>query len=181
MEEVETHAEAVTKTDDTAEMQEKKTYELAYHLVPTLGGDDLAARVDVLRKLIEDRGGVIFNEVYPESFELAYTMTKRIQGKIERFATSNLGWINFEATADGIEEMQQIIQKDESVLRFLLVTTDREAAMQFTTPLAKREDTPTIVTETPEKPVEEVKKEVKEEKEEISEEEVDEAIEKLVV
>jgi len=166
-------------------VEEKTVYELAYHLVPTLGEDDRAARVDALRKTIEDAGGLILNEAYPEHLELEYTMTKQIAGKLKRFDSVYFGWIYFELPADTVAEIKQVCDKDDTLVRFMIVTTTKELALTQTRPALKKESTESVAAPQPPVVAEEVapapaSEDSDEPKEEMSEEEVDKAIDELV-
>jgi ribosomal protein S6 len=158
-------------------------YELAYHLVPALNEEGRAVQVDALRKLIEGDGGTIVHETYPEHFELAYTMQRHIAGSIVRFDTSYLGWMNFEADAQFIPGIQDACDRNESIIRVLLVKTERELIAREVRPVAiKGSDAAAIPTKTSEpKTLGKAEGEDDVPKEEMSEEEVDKAIEELVV
>ena len=157
-------------------------YELAYHIVPSLGDDDRATRVDAIRKLVEDAGGVILNDVYPEHMDLEYTMTKPIAGKLQRFDTAFFGWINFELTKDAIATIKDACDKDDTLIRFLITTTTKELAMTQTRPSFKKElEAPVVpATSIPAEAPTVAGVPEEEASEEMSEEEVDKAIDDLV-
>ena len=150
----------------------KGVYELAYHLVPSLDEAGRAGVVDELRKLIEENGGVILNEVYPEHLNLTYTMSKMIQGKYERFNTAFFGWINFELDRDQIEKIHNACKYHDSILRFLSVTTSKEVALSQHRYSFGSKDTEVAEADS--------KDENDDTNQEVDEEEVDEAIDKLV-
>ena len=184
-----TETTAETQSEKTAEMQEntqgattdpRGLYELAYHLVPTLDEEGRAAQVDALRKLIEEKGGSLVHEVYPEHFELAYTMERHIAGAIQRFDTSYLGWMNFTIEATEIPEIHDVCEKNESLIRFLLTKTEKEMVGRDVRPVNRKDPEATPGTPVAAKPAE--KTDTPEKKDEkMSEEEVDKAIEELVV
>lgn len=103
-----------------------QVYELGYHLVPTLGEADLALRVEEIKKFIADLKGEVISEGQPERITLSYTMRKLKRGKWEQFADAYFGWIKFEGTGMLAESLKHECDHNESVLRYLLVTTTRE-------------------------------------------------------
>ncbi len=105
---------------------ESGVYELGFHFVPTLGEEDLALRVEEIKKSIADLGGTVIAEGAPEHIALAYTMRKQVRGKWERFDDSYFGWIKFEIAPEHAAMIKDQAQHNEHLLRFLLVTTVRE-------------------------------------------------------
>ncbi len=105
---------------------ELTVYELGYHLVPTLSEDEIALRVGELQKGIAKLGGGIIADKLPEHFVLAYAMRKMTAGKWDNYDESFFGWIKFEAPALATGEWKQELEKNEAILRFLLIKTTRE-------------------------------------------------------
>jgi len=171
----ETQAPEEQKTPETAVISdEKKVYELAYHLSSVLDDEKRAGAVDATRKSIEDRGGMIINDVYPELLDLAYTMERSVNAKMQKFDTAYFGWINFEMDIDKVEDVLADTRKNETIIRHLLTITTKELAMQ-PRPMFKTHAEPSTEAHVPEKPVEKV-----EEKKPMNEGEVDKAIDELV-
>ena len=175
-EQVITTDEAVEASAEISDAKETSVYELAYHLIPTLSEEDRAARVAAIRKSIEKAGGTIINDIAPEHMELSYTMTKQIAGKLPKYASAHFGWLYFELSADQITSIKEVCDKDDGILRYLILKTTKELAELQTRPALKA--APEIVTSS--EPVES-KPEATDVGEEIaSEEEVDKAIDELV-
>lgn len=105
---------------------ETGVYELGFHFVPTLGPDDLALRVEEIKKSIASLGGSVLAEGAPEHIALAYTMRKQVRGKWERFDDSYFGWVKFEISPEGAVTIKEQVQHNEQILRFLLIATVRE-------------------------------------------------------
>jgi len=151
------------------------TYELGYHLVPSLGEDDLALRVTELQKVIAAEGGSIISEGQPQSCTLSYTMRKMRSGKWDKYDSTFFGWIRFEAPKEAMEKIKVGLDEDVNLVRYLLITLDPIALMPEPTRAPRRESTE-VVTE----PKELEKKQDAEEKGEVSEEELDKQIEQLI-
>jgi ribosomal protein S6 len=150
-------------------------YELGYHLVPSLGEDDLALRVTDLQKAIADLGGSILSEGEPQTYSLSYTMHKMRGGKWDRYDTSFFGWIRFELQAGKLAELTDMLEHNEHLIRHLLIKLNPIALM----PEPERKPyvpQGEVVTE----PKQLEKKQDKEEKGEVSEEELDKQIEQLI-
>jgi ribosomal protein S6 len=151
-------------------------YELGYHLVPSLGEDDLALRVTELQKAITAEGGSVISEGQPESYTLAYTMRKMRGGKWDRYDTTFFGWVRFEASKSAIVNIKDVLDQDEFLVRYLLIKLDPIAL----TPEPVRVPKPVVTKEVEVEPTELVKKQDEEEKGEVSEEELDKQIEELI-
>ena len=151
-------------------------YELGYHLVPSLGEDDLALRVADLQKKITALGGKIHSEGAPQSFTLAYTMHKLRGGKWDRYDTSFFGWTRFEASTESIPALKEELDHNEYFVRYLLTRIDPDAL------LPQKVYKPKIdLKEVETKPKQLEKKQTTDEpKAEVSEEELDKQIEELI-
>jgi ribosomal protein S6 len=152
------------------------TYELGYHLVPSLGEDDLALRVTDIQKAITAEGGSVISEGQPQTFTLAYTMRKMHGGRWDKYDTSFFGWIRFEAPAEAMVVLKDFLDHNEFVIRYLALKLD--AAALAPTPVRS-----VPVLEGGEVAVEPKmleKKQDEEEQVEVSEEELDKQIEQLI-
>jgi ribosomal protein S6 len=158
--------------EDRADEFEK--YELGYHLVPSLGEEDLALRVGELKKAVETAKGKIISEGYPFSFVLSYTMKKLRGGKWDKYDSSFFGWVRFEAPRDTIVAFREALDHNEYLIRYLLIKLDPIALAPA--PAPRRIVTGEVVTE----PKALVKRVVEEEKTEVSEVELEKQIEQLI-
>lgn len=164
--------------DKTHEDKETKatTYELGYHLVPSLGEDDLALRVTELQKAITAEGGTVISEGQPQVCTLAYTMHKMRGGKWDKYDTTFFGWIRFSLPPSAAAALKSILDYDESLVRYLLIKLD-PIALAPEPVRAPRKESSEVITE----PKALVKKQdSEEEKGEVSEEELDKQIEQLI-
>jgi len=170
MEEKTTHED---KEEDTTLTTK---YELGYHLVPSLGEDDLALRVTELQKAITAEGGSVISEGQPQTCTLSYQMRKMRGGRWDKYDSTFFGWIRFEAPASAMEGLKEALDTDEHLVRYLLIKLDPIALMPEPVRAPRQEESTEVVVE----PKELVKKQDDEEKGEVSEEELDKQIEQLI-
>ncbi len=182
-------AEAVA-TDE----QELNSYELAFHVLPTVAEGEVSAAFDAIKAHITNTGAEIFDEEAPERFDLAYEIVKHIDGKNRKFTSAYFGWVRFKTEATNIEVMTEEVEADANVLRHLLVKlTKVEEANPFkfhealadqkmVTTVEESSVVPDFTTvseeETKKEEVTEEKEEEKEEPAEVDESKLDEALEK---
>ncbi len=154
--------------DEGAELMK---YELGYHLVPSLGPDDLALRVGELEKLIEKAGGAVYVKGAPQPFILAYTMRRLRGGAWEAYDTSFFGWMRFTALPERMPELKASLAQSQWIVRSLTFSLD-----------GSEEDTPKLFRPQPVtlEPTTITKREVKEEKVEVSEEVLEKQIEEMI-
>lgn len=101
--------------------KEQKMYEIGYLLTPLISEEKLDEEVFVLRKLIDDKKGLIINEARPKMRKLAYP--------IKKLESAYFGWIKFTADPEIIEEIESSLKKSDKVIRFLIVKVAKEAAV----------------------------------------------------
>ncbi|MFM2381574.1 MAG: hypothetical protein RLZZ76_341 [Candidatus Parcubacteria bacterium] len=100
---------------------ETNSYELAFHILPTVAEGEVQGVFDGIKTLITHDGGVLFDEEAPQRFELAYEITKSIEGKNRTYATAYFGWIRFTAEGEGIIKMLEEISHNTNILRHILI------------------------------------------------------------
>lgn len=148
-----------------------KIYEIGYLLVPTIAEEQLAAEVHNIKAIIEKNDGTFITEDFPKLRPLAYMMRKTTTGQHSKFTNAYFGWIKFEINPSIIPEVQATLEKNDSILRFMVIGTVRENTL-YTQRVAYSPagEAAPLVEKT-----EEVAKE------KMSEEEIDKTIENLVV
>ncbi len=156
---------------------EPRVYEIGYHVVPTVAEGDISSVVDTIRESVESLQGVIISEDSPKSVDLAYSMDHIVANKKTIFDSAYFGWIKFEGNPENIIKIKDSLEKNENILRFLVVKTVKESTLSKK-PAVKAKQVTSV------KNVKNVTKDTKdtviEKKEVVSEEEVDKAIEELV-
>ncbi len=124
-----------------ANNKENKIYEVGYLLVPELAESSVAEEVGNLKSLILDTlGGTEITSEMPKAIELAYGMEKRIGSKKELCTRAYFGWIKFELPRDRIGEVKSALEKNNKIIRFLIIGTVRENTMLVKKILARPSD-----------------------------------------
>lgn len=118
---------AVASHDD-----ERVSYELAFHVLPTVAEGEVAQVTEAIKALVTDHGGQMTTEEKPERFDLAYEIIKHIDGKNRRFTSAYFGWVRFTATPDQVPALMEEVEGHAAILRALLVKlTKAEEAHPF--------------------------------------------------
>lgn len=113
---------------------EHNSYELAFHILPTVAEGEVQGVFEAIKSLITKDGGTIFDEEAPERFELAYEIVKHLEGKNRKFATAYFGWVRFKTSADTIALLQEEVESRPDVLRHMLIKltkTEEENPFRF--------------------------------------------------
>ncbi len=114
---------------DTEELAENRIYELGFHIVPSIPEEKLSAEVTVVKDLLEASGAVFISEEFPKLKPLSYQMTKVVGPKHLKFNTAHFGWIKFEMNPEAILKIKQALERNDNILRFIIVKTVRESTM----------------------------------------------------
>lgn len=107
------------------EQDELQSYELAFHILPTVAEEEVGPVVEAIKSAIVNHGGEIIGEEAAERFELAYEITKHIEGKNLRFRSAYFGWVRFKASPEAAVAIDAEIKANLSVLRHLLTKLTR--------------------------------------------------------
>lgn len=97
------------------------SYEFAFHVLPTVAEGEVPSVVDSLKALITKAGGQIFDEEEAQRFDLAYEISKYLEGKNRRFSSAYFGWVRFRLPASALTELTEAIEGQKDILRYLLV------------------------------------------------------------
>lgn len=111
---------------DTLKEQEAGVYEVGYHILPTLSDDEAAAAVKDLHAFLEKQGASFVGEKAPVKIDLAYTIEKRIGGRLTGFDNAYFGWMAFEIQPATLGQVKNFLDTNDSILRYLLITTSKE-------------------------------------------------------
>jgi len=139
--------------------KEQRIYEIGYLLSPLVSEEKLDEEVSFLRKVIEDRGGMIISEERPKSHKLAYP--------IKKFETAFFGWIKFNAETEKILEIKNSFEKpgagEQKILRFIITKAIKERIFQPLKPRILKRRKPAVVSEIKEEAkIEEIDKKLEE-------------------
>lgn len=112
---------------ENMELDEKvvQSYELAFHVLPTIAEGEVSSVFDKLKAFIKKEGGEIFGEESPERFELAYEVVKHLEGKNRRFKSAYFGWVRFKAVPESAVSINNEVAQNPTLLRHLLIKLTR--------------------------------------------------------
>jgi ribosomal protein S6 len=113
------------------EVKESKggVYEVGYIMVPTIAEENLGAEVTLFKDTLAGQGAVFISDEYPKMLELAYEMSRSIDNKKQKFSYGYFGWVKFECTASCAKVIKDMLDKNEKLIRYLLIKTVRENTM----------------------------------------------------
>ena len=131
-----------------------RIYEVGYHIIPTVGDENLEQVVASIRAKIEQAGGTFIAEGAPAQIKLAYPMEAREGDKNVTHDRSYFGWVKFEAPIAIAKTLEEELKADSKILRSIVFQTVREetrARMKAPTLReVKRTDTIRTTPRTPE-------------------------------
>lgn len=101
--------------------RELHSYELAFHVLPTIAEGEVKAVFDRIKADITTLGGTITEEELPARFDLAYEIVKFLEGRNRKFTSAYFGWVRFEIEADKVAAVTEMIEGAKEVLRHLMI------------------------------------------------------------
>ena len=101
--------------------QELASYELAYHVLPTVAEGEVSDVRDRIAAAITGAGGTLGEEETPQRIDLAYEIIKPVEGKNRRFTSAYFGWVRFTAVPNIVDSIAENVTADKAVLRHLLI------------------------------------------------------------
>ncbi len=104
---------------------EQNSYELAFHILPTVAEGEVAGVFESLKAQIIKDGGTITDEEAPERFELAYEIVKHIEGKNRKFASAYFGWVRFTMEGANAVRLLEEVESNTNILRHMLIKLTR--------------------------------------------------------
>jgi ribosomal protein S6 len=144
-------------------------YEVGYLMVPTIAEESLGGEVTLFKDMFTENGAIFISDEYPKLIELAYEMSRSINNKKQKFSYGYFGWVKFECSTSSAKNIKAILDKDEKLVRFLMIKTVRENTMSVKRSYGKQDGAKR-------RPVQKT-----EEAEVINEETIDKEIDALVV
>lgn len=109
-------------------LNQLNSYELAFHILPTVAEGEVEGVFDAIKALITKDGGTITDEEAPERFELAYDIVKSHEGKNRKYRTAYFGWIRFTAEATIAAPLLEEVDTRVDVLRHILIKLSKTEA-----------------------------------------------------
>ncbi len=147
-----------------------KVYEVGYIMVPTIAEEDLGAEVTSFKDSFLSAGAVFISDEYPKMLELSYEMSRSINNKKQKFSYGYFGWVKFDCTTLQAKVIKDALDKNEKIIRYLLIKTIRESTLSPRRPFARQEGGKRRTIVKKEKVIEKIDEEV-----------IDKEIEALVV
>jgi len=116
--------------DILEEIDEKSSvYEVGYLMIPSVPEENLGGEVTMLKDSLAEFGAVFISDEYPKMLELAYEMSRSIANKKQKFSYGYFGWVKFECTTTNAKIIKEFLDKNEKLVRFLMIKTVRESTM----------------------------------------------------
>lgn len=100
---------------------ELQSYELAFHVLPTIAEGEVKGVVDALKAHIAEHGGTIGTEETPARFDLAYEIVKHLEGRNRKFSSAYFGWIRFTLEGNKLAELSTEIDHVKEILRYMVI------------------------------------------------------------
>lgn len=116
---------AVEAENVELDSNEAQSYELAFHVLPTIAEGEVISIFEEIKNIIKKDGGEVFDEEAPERFELAYEVVKHLEGKNRKFKSAYFGWVRFKAAPSAAVAINAEVDGNGSILRHLLIKLTR--------------------------------------------------------
>lgn len=116
---------AVEAENEAMDAIEHQSYELAFHILPTIAEEEVSTVFEAIKAMIAKKGGEVISEEAPERFDLAYEVEKHLEGKNRKFKTAYFGWVRFGAAPASAVEITKDMDWNNSILRHLLIKLTR--------------------------------------------------------
>lgn len=116
-------------------------YEVGYIMLPSIPEENLGEEVSVFKDTFTANGATFISDEYPKMIELAYEMSRSIANKKHKFTTGYFGWVKFECTTAQAKVIKDSLDKNEKLVRYLMIKTVRESTMSAKRPYAKGDAT----------------------------------------
>ena len=130
--------EVVEVIDDLNEAK-GSVYEVGYIMVPTIAEENLGGEVTAFKDMLTEHGATFISDEHPKMMELSYEMSRSIANKRQKFSYGYFGWVKFECTPVQAKVVKDILDKNEKLVRYLLIKTVRENTMSPKRPYGKTE------------------------------------------
>ena len=101
-------------------------YEVGYIMLPSIAEESLGGEVTLFKDMFIEKGATFISDEYPKLIELAYEMARSINNKKQKFSYGYFGWVKFECTTDQARVIKDILDKNEKLVRYLMIKTVRE-------------------------------------------------------
>lgn len=117
------------KNEDFLGEGENQVYELGYHILPIVNEEDTVLETNKIKDYLFKVGASIVSEGVPSMRQLAYEMSKNVDGKNLKVHKAYFGWIKFELNTSKVVDFKKFIDLNQNILRYLIVKTVKENTM----------------------------------------------------
>lgn len=148
--------------------ENQKIYEFSYHLTPDLDESQVKSSSQEVADFITSLGGAVGNTREPRQVRLSYPIQKK--------RSAYLGTLNFSASPDSIEKLNNWIKLRSDILRYILVNRPDDKNLRVLGEYRPRHRARVVTHDKKEMPA--PKEKAAESKEQL-EKEVEQVIEKL--
>lgn len=133
--------EVDVEEENSVDVKEAKggIYEVGYIMVPTIAEENLGGEVTTFKDTLAEQGVSFVSDEYPKMMELAYEMSRSIANKRQKFSYGYFGWVKFECTTAQAKIIKDMLDKNEKLVRYLMIKTVRESTMSSKRPYSKTE------------------------------------------
>lgn len=107
---------------------EPQIYEVSYLVVPTQSSEEAAQKGVDIKNNIQDNNGKVLYEEKIKILDLAYQMSQIISNKKQTYESAYFGCIRFNLQKEKIKNIKDILDKDNDIIRFLIIKTKKEKA-----------------------------------------------------
>ncbi len=104
----------------------KMVYEIGCLFVPIISDKDVLTEVSKIKSILEELDCNFLSGDGPDMKELAYSMKKMIDGEKHLFAKAYFVWLKFTADSDKLVDLKKDLDKNENILRYILIKTVKE-------------------------------------------------------
>jgi ribosomal protein S6 len=124
-------AKEVVETGAEVDATDAKSsiYEVGYIMIPSIPEENLGGEVTMLKDTLSENGAVFISDEYPKMLELAYEMSRSIANKKQKFSYGYFGWVKFECSTASARVIKEFLDKNEKLVRYLMIKTVRESTM----------------------------------------------------
>lgn len=121
------HGADGTELESGEGYNESRIYELGFHIDPELPQEEVKKVYQGIREKAASVGSLVA-EGEPQRIPLAYTISRQEPAGRRDFNSAYFAWVAYEADGAGHDEMLALAKGNQSLVRYLDVKTDREAA-----------------------------------------------------
>jgi ribosomal protein S6 len=107
---------------------EANSYELAFHVLPTVAEGEVATVFQNLKDVITNAGGTLGAEEAPARFDLAYEIERYLEGRNRKFSSAYFGWVRFTVDPAQIETIEEQVRATKELLRYMIVKLNKAEA-----------------------------------------------------